>query len=160
MATRKTVTPVKRRGRPAGSRNKEAAAASVFDTTSQPEAQPVTDSNEAATAVELVDIQILDLTGMPYNFKAIALAMLADAGYLWANTLQRPLQNTTDLNIDAINFNHTNKLIHAATKAEVSEGSAVSTMAMDIDIKAEFSQPTSVKPAFIEVNGARYARIA
>lgn len=150
----KPKTAPVRRGRKPAAFTVEAAT-QIEDQKSEP--TPATE--EAAKPVEFKDVGVLDMRGMPIIIKAQLLFALQEEGYIWSGTLQPLLSNPMDLTVDAIKLNHVNKLIAQASSEDIAENSAVSTASVSVSSKIELSEPTSVKPAFIVLDGATYARV-
>lgn len=120
-------------------------------TTAEPE--------QEETSVKLTEVAFLNLTGVPYFFKAQVLHLLEAENYIWAETTKPILHDPMVLHVDLLRFNHVNKLVYSVHPSELSGEEILTTVKGDVHLDLFFTQEP-VMPNMLNIGNAVYARIS
>lgn len=110
----------------------------------------------------LTDIEVIDMRGMLTLNRIAILGVLKSEGYINANTedlidFQDNLLN--NINCDALELNHKNKLVFIRSWMEVCTNQFISRAHIHIHTDIAFDYPTPAAPPHVYMNGCTYVRI-
>ena len=135
--------------------------------TSAEQAAPTADqqSNSGVSLEDrLAEIEVIDLRKLPPVTRVGILKTLDSLGYLDRITLQAVLEDQSSTMFamfyaDAVQLNHTNKLVSLVAWEEVKHSYAISCCTLDLHISLEFSNPGPVDPDYMSFGDSHYVRV-
>lgn len=140
--------------------------AASANTASEQAASPAKQQYDSGVSLEgrLAEIEVIDLRKLPPVARVGILSTLDNLGYLERATLQAILENQSSAKVamfaaEALQLNHTNKLVSLVAWEEVKDSYAISRCNVDLHVALEFSTPGPVDPDYMSFGDSHYVRV-